>query len=173
MNNESQTGNPLYLSHFATNTAHETDSFLETTVTASYTRDGDQVSIKITVTGINWAGKYAQLSIDNVSNGGLIDMLKNDSDSSDHHEYIYSPKTFTYTQVGSKTYTFTLRTFVQYATNWKGYTYFDYLTITVPAATSKLWCVGTDGKWHAAKIYYSTGSAWKNAELYDTNHIPT
>lgn len=172
MANESATGNPVRVDHVAENA---TNCVLQATVSAEAIRDGDQVTITIKTTDIYWTGAYAQLSIDGLSedNKWLLNAKDNDQDSSDYHEWIYTPKTLTYTQTGSKTYTFTLRTYTQWKISWKGYTYFDYLTITVPAATSKLWCVGTDGKWHAAKIYYSTSSAWKNAELYDTNHILT
>lgn len=165
--NESQTGNPIRYHHYAENSSN---GYIEAVVTASYVRDGDKVTITINITDVDWFGKYAQLYIDDEQ---VIENGYEGYDTSKTHENITPTKTYTYTQTKSKTYTFTLRTYIQYQTTWQGYTFYDYLTITVPAATSKLWCVGTDGKWHAAKIYYSTGSAWKNAELYDTNHILT
>lgn len=153
-NNASQTGNPIRYHHYAENGSN---GYIEAVVSASYVRKGATVIITINITDVDWFGKYAQLFINDEQ---VIENGYEGYDMSATYENITSKKTYTYTQTDSKTYTFTLKTYIQYKTTWQGYTFYDYLTITVPAA-SALPYVNVNGTWKQATPWVNVGGTWK------------
>lgn len=137
--------------------------FVQGTITASYKRTGSKVVITIATTNVKWAGRYAQISLKGT--GFLVDAARNNLDASDVHEYIYTPKTFTYTQTAATTYTYTLTTYIQYVAGESGFSNTYTLTIDVPAA-SALAYVNVNGTWKQATPWVNVNGTWKKALSY-------
>lgn len=108
-------------------------AYIEYYATASYTRSGNTVTITVKCSVYGW-GKYYQAFL----NGSLV------IDSQDTTVY----KTFTYNDASAKTYSFAMKAYLQTATSYSGYEYTETLSIDVPAASSPITSVTSEGADH-------------------------
>ena len=114
--------------------------------TATYTRSGSKVTITVKCSVYGW-GKYYQAFL----NGSKV------IDSTDTTVY----KTFAYDNAAAKTYSFSMKAYLQTASGYSGYEYTATLTIDVPAASAQVW-VNVNGTWKkAGKVYVRVSGTWK------------
>ncbi len=119
---------------------------IEYYATATYTRSGSKVTITVKCSVYGW-GKYYRAYL----NGSMV------IDSTNTTVY----KTFTYDNAAAKTYSFSMKAYLQTATGYSGYEYTETLTIDVPAASAQVWA-NVNGAWKKArKVYARVIGAWK------------
>lgn len=120
---------------------------IDYTATASYTRSGSKVTITVKCTVTGW-GHYYQAFLNGVK---VID-------SEDTTVY----RTFTYDNAAAKTYSFPMKTYLQAIAEIDGQEKTATLTISVPAASARVW-VNVDGAWKKdSRVWANAAGAWKD-----------
>lgn len=120
-------------------------SGIDYTATASYTRSGSKVTITVKCTVTGWGHIFQAF----LAGAKVIDSTETT---------VY--KTFTYDNAAAKTYSFSMKTYLQAIAEIDGQEKTATLTIYVPAAGAQAW-VNPDGTWRKAKTFLNVAAVWK------------